>query len=121
MGCGAIFLLWYRALGAGSQQFDASHCEIRTGSLPGGMHQWGDFDFKCLPCGPFPFLPTCCLTHPLQCEGVGHEPVWLSHTLCHFFHSHELTDIEDGLGGWASVLPAHLDTPPPCREEVLDQ
>ena len=118
---GPFSLLWYRALGVGPQQFDAGRCEIHASFLPKGEHQRGDFDFKCLPHGPFPFPPMCCLAHLLQCMGVGHEPVWLPHTLCYFFLGHELTDIEDGWGGWASILPANPDTPPPCCEEALGQ
>ena len=102
-------------------QFDTGHGEICTSFLPEGMYQQGDFHFKRLPCGPFPFPPTCCLTYPLQCAGVGHKPVWLPHTLCHFFLSHELSNVEDSWGRWANVLPSNLDTPPPHHEEALGQ
>ena len=81
----------------------------------------GNFHFKSLLCWPFPFLPTCCLTHPLQSMGVGHEPVWLPHTLCHFFLGHELPNVEDSWGGWANILPSNLYTPSPCCEEALGQ
>ena len=118
---GPSSLLWYMAPGAGSQQFDAGHSEIRAGFLPEGLHQWGDFHFKCLPHGPYPFLPACCFAYLLQCTGVGHKPVWLPHTLCHFSLGHELSDVEDSWGGWANILPSNLDTPSPCHKEVLGQ
>ena len=102
-------------------QFDAGHSEICTGFLPEGADQWGNFHFKCLPCWPFPFLPVCCLTNLLQCTGVGHKPVWLPHTLCHFFLGHELYNVEGSWGGQANVFPSNLDTLSPCCEEVLGQ
>ena len=122
MGYGAIFpLAVYGPRARLPTQFDAGHGEIHAGFLPEGMHQWGDFHFKCLPHGPYPFPPTCCLAYPLQCMGVGHKTVWLPHTLCHFFLGHELSNVEDSWGGWANVLPLNLDTPPPRHEEALGQ
>ena len=118
---GPSSLLQYMALGVGSEQFHAGHGEIRTIFLPEGAHQQGEFHFKCLPHGPYPFPPARCLTHLLQCVGVGNKPVWLPHAVCHFLLSHKLSDVEDSWGGWPNILPSNLDTPSPCHEEALSQ
>ena len=102
-------------------QFKSGHSEIRACFLPESMDQWGNFHFKCLLCWPFPFPPACCLAHLLQCVGVGHKPVWLSHTLRHFVLGHELSDVGDSGGRQANILPSNLETPSPCREEALGQ
>ena len=110
------------ALGVGSQHsLMQANGEIYTGFLPEGADQWENFHFKCLPCWPFPFLPACCLTHLLQCAGVGHKPVWLPYTLRHFVHSHELSDVEGSWGGQTNALPSDLETPSPCHKEMLGQ
>ena len=122
MGYRAVLpLAIYGPRGGLLAQFDAGHGEICTSFLPEGTHQWGNFHYKCLPCRPFPFPPTCCLAHPLQCTGVGHEPVWLPHALCHFFLGHELSDVEGSWGRRANVLSLNLDSPPPHCKEVLGQ
>ena len=122
MGYGAILpLVVYGPRGGLRTQFDAGHGEIHTSFLPESVHQQGDFHFKCLPHRPYPILPTCCLAYLLQCAGVGHKPVWLPHTLCHFILGHELSHVEDSWGGWANVLPSNLDTPCPRHEEALGQ
>ena len=102
-------------------EFYAGHCEVCASFLPEGVHEWGGFDFQSLPHGPFPFPPMGHLAHSLQCVGIGHKPVWLSHAPCHFFISHKLTNIEDGRSRWAGILPMHLDVPPPGHEETLGQ
>ena len=122
MGCGAVFpLAVHGPRGRLPAQFDAGHCEVCACLLPEGAHQWGDLDFKCPPRGPIPFLPSCGLTYSLQGTGVGHEPLSLCYTPCHFFRSNELSDVEDGWGRWASILPTHPHTPPPHCEQVLGQ
>ena len=110
-------LWWYRALGVGSQQsFMLATIRAVPVSCQKACDQWRGFDLQSLPPGPLPFLPMGHLTHPLQCTGVGYEPVWFSHTPCHFFISNKLTNIEDGWSRWAVILPVHLDVPPPCHK-----
>ena len=109
MGYGAILpLAVYGPRGGLSTQFDAGHGEIHAGFLPEGMHQRGDFHFKCLPHGPYPFPPACCFTYPLQHTGVGHKPLWLPHALCHFSLGHELSDVEDSWAGGKMSSPQTL-------------
>ena len=109
MGYRAIFpFAVYGPRGGLPTKFDAGHSEIHAGFLPEGTHQQGDFDLKCLPCRPFSFPPMCCLANLLQCMGIGHKPVWLSHTLRHFFLSHELSDVGGQLGGWQMSSPQTL-------------
>ena len=122
MGYRALLsLAKYGPRGGLPAQFDAGHGGICAGFLPEGMDQQGNFHFKCLPHWSFPFLPTCCLAHPLQCVGVGHKPVCLPYTLHHFICSHELSNIEGSGGGWTNTLPSNLETPSPCCKEMLGQ
>ena len=84
-----------------------SHHQVHVSLVPKSMHQWGGFNLQGFP-PQLPFSSVGHLTHLLQCTGVGHEPVWLSHAPCCFLICNKLTNIEDRWSRWALTSPHTL-------------
>ena len=49
-----------------------------------------------------------CLPHPLQCTGVSHKPVWLSHTSLRLLISKKLANVEHQQSGQTPPSPHAL-------------
>ena len=118
---GPLSLWWYSALGVGSQQsFTLAIIRSTSVSCQKSMHQQEGFNLQGFP-PRLPFSSTGHLVHQLQCMGIGHEPVWLSHAPHCFLIHNKLTNIEDGWSRWALALPSHLDIPLPHSDKMLGQ